>query len=55
MLDPRLVGFEKAITFPAVMVFATFHIVFSPRVGAPKVDATVIADPMGIGILFVLL
>lgn len=54
MLYPRLVEFEKAIAFPAIMVFATFNVVLSPRVDAAKVDATFSANPMGIGILFVL-
>jgi hypothetical protein len=54
MLYPRLVEFEKAITFPAIMVFATFNEVLSPRVEASKVDPTFSTNPVGIGILFVL-
>jgi hypothetical protein len=55
VLDLRLLEFEKAIAFPAVMVIATFYVVLSPRGEAPKVDVTVIADMVSIGILFVLL
>lgn len=55
MLNPRLLEFKETITFPAVMVIATNYVVFSPRVEAPKVDVAVVANPVGIGICFVML
>lgn len=55
VLDPRLFEFEETIAFSAVMVIATLYVVFSLRVEAPKVDVAIIANPVGIGIIFVLL
>jgi hypothetical protein len=56
VLDLRLLKFEKAVTFPAVMVNWASYVVLSPRVEAPKFGVTVIvAEPVGIEILFVLL
>jgi hypothetical protein len=55
VLDHRLFEFEMAIMFLAVMMIATLYVVLSLRVEAPKVDVTIIADPVGIGILFMLL
>jgi hypothetical protein len=55
VLNPRLFEFEETIAFSAVMVIATLYVVFSLRVEAPKVDVAVIANPVGVGILFVLL
>jgi hydrogenase/urease accessory protein HupE len=55
VLDHRLFEIKQAIMFPAVMMIGTLYVVLSLRVGAPKVDATIVADPVGIGILIVLL
>jgi len=55
VLNPRLLEFEETIAFPAIVVMATLHVMFSLCIGAPKVDVAVIANPVGIGIVFVLL
>ena len=56
VLDLRLLEFEKAVTFPTVMVNWASYVVSSPLVEAPKFGVTAIAaDPVGIRILVVLL
>jgi hypothetical protein len=55
VLNPRLLEFEETVTYPAVMVIATRYVVFSLRLEAPKVDVAVIANPVGIGTVFMLL
>jgi hypothetical protein len=55
VLNPRPLEFEMTIAFFAVMVIATLHVVFLLCVEALKVDDAIIANPVGIGVVFMLL
>lgn len=55
VLNPQLLDLEVTVTFLAVMVTATRYEVFLQCAGAPKFDVAVLANPVGFGIVFVLL
>jgi hypothetical protein len=51
----RRLGVEILVTLPAVVVIWALYVVLLPSIVARKVKATVVADPVGVGIVLMLL